>query len=61
MRSQLRATQSYEFFIAPFPTAANGLSRQELEVWLDLVDATGTTPEGLGMSDHFLYIGRRKA
>ncbi|MGL5943086.1 MAG: class I SAM-dependent methyltransferase [Waterburya sp.] len=49
-----------ESFTAPFPTAANGLSRQELEVWLDLVDATGTTPEGLGMSDHFLYIGRRK-
>lgn len=27
-------------------------------VWLDLVERTGTTPEGLGITDHFLYIGR---
>jgi ubiquinone/menaquinone biosynthesis C-methylase UbiE len=50
-----------ESFTAPFPTAANELSGQELEAWVDLADVTGTTPEGLGMSDHFLYIGRRKA
>jgi ubiquinone/menaquinone biosynthesis C-methylase UbiE len=49
-----------ESFTAPFPTVANELSRQEFEAWIDLVDTTGTTPEGLGMSDHFLYIGRRK-
>ncbi|MGL5079734.1 MAG: hypothetical protein ACRDBG_28380, partial [Waterburya sp.] len=49
-----------ESFTAPFPTAANKLSKQEFETWIDLVDTTGTTPEGLGMSDHFLYIGRRK-
>jgi ubiquinone/menaquinone biosynthesis C-methylase UbiE len=50
-----------ESFTAPFPTAGNELSGQELEAWVNLVEATGTTPEGLGMSDHFLYIGRRKA
>jgi ubiquinone/menaquinone biosynthesis C-methylase UbiE len=44
-----------ESFTAPFPTAANELSAQELEAWVDLVKATGTTLEGLGMSDHFLY------
>jgi ubiquinone/menaquinone biosynthesis C-methylase UbiE len=49
-----------ESFTAPFPTAGNELSTSELEAWVDLVEATGTTSEGLGMSDHFLYIGRRK-
>lgn len=49
-----------ESFTAPFPTAGNQLPAQELEVWVDLVEATGTTLEGLGMSDHFLYVGRRK-
>ncbi len=49
-----------ESFTAPFPTTGNTLSQRELEAWIDLVEATGTTPEGLGMSDHFLYIGRRK-
>lgn len=33
----------------------------EVEAWLDLVEQTGSTPEGIGMSDHFLYIGQRKA
>lgn len=50
-----------ESFTAPFPTAGKDLSPPELEAWIDLVEATGTTPEGLAMSDHFLYIGRRKA
>lgn len=49
-----------ESFTAPFPTVGNNLSDSEIEAWIDLVEATGTTPEGLGMSDHFLYIGRRK-
>ena len=49
-----------ESFTAPFPTAGNNLSDSELEAWLDLVEATGTTTAGLGMSDHFLYIGHRK-
>ena len=49
-----------ESFTAPFPTAGNNLSDSELEAWIDLVEATGTTVEGLGMSDHFLYIGQRK-
>jgi SAM-dependent methyltransferase len=29
-------------------------------VWLELVEQTGTTPEGLGITDHFLYIGRAR-
>ncbi len=30
-----------------------------VEVWLDLIEATGTTPEGLGITGHFLYIGQK--
>ncbi len=29
------------------------------EVLLDLVERTGTTPEGLGATSHYLFIGRR--
>jgi hypothetical protein len=28
---------------------------ENTEVWLDLSEQTGTTPEGLGMTGHFLY------
>ncbi|HEY5001627.1 MAG TPA: class I SAM-dependent methyltransferase [Ktedonobacteraceae bacterium] len=35
------------------------LSPEQQEVWLDLVEETGRTPEGLGMTGHFLYIGRK--
>jgi hypothetical protein len=30
----------------------------EAEAWLDLIERTGQTAEGLGFSDHFLYVGR---
>ena len=29
----------------------------EAEAWLDLVEQTGSTPEGLAQSDHFLFVG----
>ncbi len=28
-------------------------------IWLDLVEQTGTTPEGIGATTHFLYAGRK--
>ena len=31
---------------------------EDREPWLDLIEQTGRTPDGLGASDHFLYIGR---
>jgi ubiquinone/menaquinone biosynthesis C-methylase UbiE len=34
------------------------LPPDDAQAWLDLVELTGTTPEGIGQSDHFLYIGR---
>jgi hypothetical protein len=32
----------------------------EAEAWLELVEATTATPEGLGASDHFLFIGKKR-
>jgi SAM-dependent methyltransferase len=32
---------------------------REREAWLALVEQTAFTPEGLGASDHFLYVGYR--
>jgi ubiquinone/menaquinone biosynthesis C-methylase UbiE len=46
-----------------FTTAWQGklvdLRAEAKEAWLDLVEGTGATPEGLGQSDHFLFIGRK--
>jgi 2-polyprenyl-3-methyl-5-hydroxy-6-metoxy-1,4-benzoquinol methylase len=50
-----------ESFASSWPDSINNLAPTEVEAWLDLVEATGNTPEGLGMTDHFLYIGRKKA
>ncbi len=50
-----------ESFSAPFPTTIHTLKPEQVEAWIDLVEATGQTPEGLGMSDHFLYIGKRSS
>ena len=36
------------------------LSHEEPEEWLDLIEATGRTPEGLAQSDHFLFVGRKR-
>ncbi len=33
---------------------------EDRELWLDLVEKTNTTPEGLGYSDHWLFVGRKK-
>lgn len=35
------------------------LTPEQAEVWLDFIEETGRTPEGLGMTGHFLYIGRK--
>jgi hypothetical protein len=48
-----------ESFSVPFSTAINTLDPLQVEAWLDLIAATGQTPEGLGMSDHFLYVGKK--
>jgi len=35
------------------------LSPEKAQIWLDLIEETGRTPEGLGMTGHFLFIGRK--
>lgn len=35
------------------------LTPEQVEVWLDLIEETGRTPEGLGIAGHFLYIGQK--
>jgi SAM-dependent methyltransferase len=48
-----------ESFSTAGQTRLNDLPAQEAEAWLDLIEATGQSAEGLGHSDHFLYVGRR--
>lgn len=50
-----------ESFSGVWSNVLHGLSPDDSEAWLDLVEQTGATPDGLGMSDHFLYIGRKQA
>lgn len=48
-----------ESFTTPWQKIFSDLPASEAELWLDLVEETGQTPEGLGQSDHFLFVGRK--
>jgi 2-polyprenyl-3-methyl-5-hydroxy-6-metoxy-1,4-benzoquinol methylase len=48
-----------ESFTTSWQKIFSGLPPAEAEMWLDLVEETGGTPEGLGQSDHFLFVGRK--
>jgi SAM-dependent methyltransferase len=48
-----------ESFTAAWQPTLNGLPTEQVEAWLDLVEQTGTAPEGLGASDHFLFVGQK--
>jgi hypothetical protein len=48
-----------ESFTTSWQKIFNGLPASVAELWLDLVEETGRTPEGLGQSDHFLFVGRK--
>lgn len=50
-----------ESFTAGSQEIFPSLSQENADAWLDLVEQTGKTRDGLGMSDHFLYIGRKRA
>lgn len=47
-----------ESFTAGSQEIFPSLSTENADAWLDLVEQTGKTSDGLGMSDHFLYLGR---
>ncbi len=49
-----------ESFTAAWQSNLRGLAADEVEAWIDLVERTGVTPEGLGASDHFLFVGRKR-
>jgi SAM-dependent methyltransferase len=49
-----------EAFAATCQERWKGLKSEEAEPWLDLVERTGASPEGLAQSDHFLFAGRKK-
>jgi SAM-dependent methyltransferase len=36
------------------------LLEEEAKAWMDLIEQTATMPEALGVSDHILFIGRKK-
>ena len=48
-----------ESFTTPWQEILHKLTAEEAEEWLDLVERTGVSTEGLGVSDHFLFVGRK--
>ena len=48
-----------ESFTAAWQEIFGDLPAAEKEIWLNLVEETGQTPEGIGQSDHFLFVGRK--
>jgi len=48
-----------ESFTAVWQKVIGELPAAERELWLDLVEETGQSPEGIGQSDHFLFVGRK--
>jgi SAM-dependent methyltransferase len=48
-----------ESFTAVWQNIFGDLPPAERELWLDLVEETGQTPEGIGQADHFLFVGRK--
>jgi SAM-dependent methyltransferase len=49
-----------ESFSGPWQQSWTALPAPEAAAWLDLIERTATMPEAMGITDHFLYIGRRK-
>lgn len=48
-----------ESFTSAWQTVLHTLPADQRQAWLDLVEQTGVTPEGLGQADHFLFVGRK--
>jgi SAM-dependent methyltransferase len=58
-RFEAVALLGVESFTTPCQKLFSDLPAAEAELWLDLVEETGQTPEGIGQSDHFLFVGRK--
>jgi ubiquinone/menaquinone biosynthesis C-methylase UbiE len=48
-----------ESFASAFQESFLDLSEADAALWLDVIEQTGRTIEGLGYADHLLFIGRR--
>ncbi len=48
-----------ESFASVWQAELARLDAAESSAWLDLIEQTAATPEGLGVSDHFLFIGKK--
>jgi SAM-dependent methyltransferase len=48
-----------ESFLSAWQTGMHALAADQQKAWLDLVEQTGVTPDGLGQADHFLFVGRK--
>ena len=55
------ALMGVESFTAPWQDLFACKSPEEAQAWLDVVEATGAAPDGLAYSDHFLFVGRKRA
>ena len=55
------ALTGVESFSTEWQSTLDHVAPAEAEAWLDLIERTGQTAEGLGVSDHFLYVGRKTA
>lgn len=49
-----------ESFSGPWQQSWAELPAAEAAAWLDLIERTATMPEAMGVTDHFLYVGRRR-
>jgi ubiquinone/menaquinone biosynthesis C-methylase UbiE len=49
-----------ESFTGPWQASLNNLAPEIAEAWLHLVEQTARTPEAIGHSDHFLFIGKNR-
>jgi len=52
------ALAGVESFTGPWQDVFHSKTAEEKAGWLDIIEATGTTPEGVAYSDHFLFVGR---
>ena len=49
-----------ESFTGHYQKQWHRLTEPERQAWLDLVEATAATPEGLGAAEHLLFVGRKR-
>jgi hypothetical protein len=58
-RFEEQALTGTESFTMAWQEEWKSKSEEDRAAWLEVVEATGKTVEGMAYSDHFLFIGRR--